>query len=92
MSNYEQSNAETRWSDADNCILLPVGLHQIIITESCESGAYDLQPNADHGLTEVEKENGKVISKSGRVIIEVWIHEHICTTLREVCLYTEFSV
>jgi hypothetical protein len=63
MSHYEPSNAETGWSDADNYILLPVGLHQIIVTESCEGGAYDLQPNADRGLTEVQNASGKVISQ-----------------------------
>lgn len=88
----KQSNAETGRSDADNYILLPVGLHQIIITESCEGGAYDLQPNADRGLTEAQNANGKVISQSDRLIREVWIHEHICATLREVYPYTEFSV
>jgi hypothetical protein len=71
MSHYEQSNAETGRSDADNYILLPVGLHQIIITESCEGGAYGLQPNADCGMTEVQNPSGKVISQSDRVIRDV---------------------
>ena len=92
MSLYEQSNAKTGRSDADNYILLPIGLHQIIITESCEGGAYDLQPNADRGLTEVQNESGKIISRSDRVIWEVWTHEYIRATLHEVCPYTEISV
>ena len=92
MSHYEQSNAETGRSDADNYNLLPVGLHQIIITESCEGGAYDLQPNADRGLTEVQNGCGKLISQCDRVIREVWIHEYICVTLSEVYPYTEISL
>jgi hypothetical protein len=81
MSHYEQSNAETGRSDANNYILLPVVLHQITITVLCKGGVYDLQPNADGGLTEVQNSGGKVISQSDRVIREVWIHEHTCATL-----------
>ena len=92
MSHYEQSIAETGRSDAGKYNLLPVGLHQIIITGSCEGGAYDLQPNADCGLTEVQNESGKLISQCDRVITEVWIHEYICVTLSEVYPYTEISV
>jgi hypothetical protein len=92
MSHYEQSNAETGRSDADNYILLPVGLHQIIVTELCKGGAYDLQSNADCGLTEVQNARAKLISQSNWVIREVWIHDHPCATLRKVYLDTEFSV
>lgn len=62
---------ETGRSVADNYILLPVDLHQIIITESCEGGSNDLQPKADRGLTEVQNASGKMISQSDRVIREV---------------------